>query len=351
MAELPSKATNPRSSTAGRLGKTHLLNAVGHQSVRLFPGMTVVYLSSSASQRAHQRHRYDRTGEFRARYRTHRSADDATFSSSRARSARRRVLHTFNDLYESRKQIIVSATPRRRHPRRSRSGCARVSSGASSPISSRRNFETRGPSQEEGGPGRVKLPTTSPISFASRVKSNIASLRLADANDRVLRAHWQGQTVDLAKEVLSDLWGEGRRRSSPSINPREVCDFFGIKLSISKRRPHEGGRVPSADRNVFVAPAHPRSRSEVGRASAARTIPPSSTPSTRSRICSRRSQVARSWTDLSRDHALIPDSSASSTPLSPPPRRRKGRPRAASAHPPGPHRSITVKTTKSSFFF
>src|SRR5205814_10479214 len=47
VAELPSRAYNPLFLYGGvGLGKTHLLHAVGHQSVRLFPGMSVAYLSS-----------------------------------------------------------------------------------------------------------------------------------------------------------------------------------------------------------------------------------------------------------------------------------------------------------------
>src|SRR3989442_11742462 len=47
VAELPSRAYNPLFIYGGvGLGKTHLLHAVGHQSVRLFPGMAAVYISS-----------------------------------------------------------------------------------------------------------------------------------------------------------------------------------------------------------------------------------------------------------------------------------------------------------------
>src|SRR5262249_13058251 len=47
VAELPSRAYNPLFIYGGvGLGKTHLLHAVGHQSAKLFAGLSVVYLSS-----------------------------------------------------------------------------------------------------------------------------------------------------------------------------------------------------------------------------------------------------------------------------------------------------------------
>ena len=57
VAELPSKAYNPLFIYGGvGLGKTHLLHAVGHQSAKLFPGMTVVYLSDRKSTRLNSSH-------------------------------------------------------------------------------------------------------------------------------------------------------------------------------------------------------------------------------------------------------------------------------------------------------
>src|SRR5207302_1464927 len=88
-----------------------LLHAVGHQSVRLFPGMAVVYISSERfTNELINAIRYDRTAEFRARYRTIDLLliDDIQFISGKERT-QEEFFHTFNDLYESRKQIIVSS--------------------------------------------------------------------------------------------------------------------------------------------------------------------------------------------------------------------------------------------------
>src|SRR5256712_5942552 len=91
--------------------KTHLLHAVGYQSARLFPGMVVVYITSERfTNELINAIRYDRTAEFRSRYRNIDLLliDDIQFISGKERT-QEEFFHTFNTLYESRKQIIVSS--------------------------------------------------------------------------------------------------------------------------------------------------------------------------------------------------------------------------------------------------
>ncbi|MBI2154755.1 MAG: chromosomal replication initiator protein DnaA, partial [Candidatus Rokubacteria bacterium] len=112
VAELPSKAYNPLFIYGGvGLGKTHLLHAVGHQIRRLFPNLYILYLSSERfTNDLINAIRYDRTAEFRAKYRTIDLLliDDIQFISGKERT-QEEFFHTFNDLYDSRKQIVVSS--------------------------------------------------------------------------------------------------------------------------------------------------------------------------------------------------------------------------------------------------
>ncbi len=235
VAELPSKAYNPLFIYGGvGLGKTHLLHAVGHQSVRLFPGMTIVYLSSERfTNELINAIRYDRTGEFRARYRTIDllMIDDIQFISGKERT-QEEFFHTFNDLYESRKQIIVSSdsTPKD-IPEIEERLRSRFEWGLIADIQPP-DFETRvAILKKKAALDRVKLPDDVAYLIASRVKSNIRELE-GSLTRMIAFCALTGRemTVDLAQEVLSDLWGEEEKIISIDQIQRKVCDFFGIKI-------------------------------------------------------------------------------------------------------------------------
>ncbi len=55
-------------------------------------------------------------------------------------------------------------------------------------------------------------------------------------------------TVDLAQEVLGELWGEDEKIITIDQIQRRVCDFFGLKMSDLRRRTAPG-RSPSRARS------------------------------------------------------------------------------------------------------
>jgi chromosomal replication initiator protein len=241
VAELPSKAYNPLFIYGGvGLGKTHLLHAVGHQSAKLFPGMTVVYLSSERfTNELINAIRYDRTGEFRARYRTIDLLliDDIQFISGKERT-QEEFFHTFNDLYESRKQIIVSSDSSPKDiPEIEERLRSRFEWGLIADIQPP-DFETRvAILKKKGALERVRLADDVAYLIASRVKSNIRELE-GSLTRMIAFCALTGRemSTDLAQEVLADLWGEEEKIITIDQIQRKVCDLFGIKLSDLKAK-------------------------------------------------------------------------------------------------------------------
>jgi chromosomal replication initiator protein len=241
VAELPSKAYNPLFIYGGvGLGKTHLLHAVGHQSAKLFPGMTVVYLSSERfTNELINAIRYDRTAEFRARYRTIDLLliDDIQFISGKERT-QEEFFHTFNDLYESRKQIIVSSDCSPKDiPEIEERLRSRFEWGLIADIQPP-DFETRvAILKKKAALERVRLADDVAYLIASRVKSNIRELE-GSLTRMIAFCALTGRemSVDLAQEVLSDLWGEEEKVITIEQIQRKVSDFFGVKLSDLKAK-------------------------------------------------------------------------------------------------------------------
>jgi chromosomal replication initiator protein len=236
VAELPSKAYNPLFIYGGvGLGKTHLLHAVGHQIARLYPSMRLLYLSSERfTNDLINAIRYDRTAEFRAKYRTIDLLliDDIQFISGKERT-QEEFFHTFNDLYEARKQIVVSSDSAPKEiPEIEERLRSRFEWGLIADIQPP-DFETRvAILKKKAEIERVTLPDDVAYLIASRIKANIREIE-GSLTRMVAFCSLSGRemSVDLAQEVLSDLWGEEERIITVEHIQRKASEFFGVKLS------------------------------------------------------------------------------------------------------------------------
>src|SRR5438477_604408 len=241
VAELPSKAYNPLFIYGGvGLGKTHLLHAVGHETVKLFAGLSVVYLSSERfTNELINAIRYDRTAAFRARYRTIDLLliDDIQFIAGKERT-QEEFFHTFNDLYESRKQIVLSSdAPPKSIPEIEERLRSRFEWGLIADVQ-QPDFETRvAILKKKAGFERALLADDVAYLIAGRVKSNIRQLE-GSLTRMIAVAAMTGRemTVDLAQEVLSDLWGDEKTIISIELIQRKVSECFGVKLSELKAK-------------------------------------------------------------------------------------------------------------------
>ncbi|MBI2205488.1 MAG: chromosomal replication initiator protein DnaA [Candidatus Rokubacteria bacterium] len=241
VAELPSRAYNPLFIYGGvGLGKTHLLHAVGYQAFRLFPGMTVMYLSSERfTNELINAIRYDRTAEFRNRYRTIDLLliDDIQFISGKERT-QEEFFHTFNDLYESRKQIIVSSDcPPKDIPEIEERLRSRFEWGLIADIQPP-DFETRvAILKKKAAQERVILADDVAYLIASRIRSNIRELE-GSLTRMIAFCALTGRemSVDLAQEVLGELWGEEEKVITIEQIQRKVADFFGVTVTDLKAK-------------------------------------------------------------------------------------------------------------------
>jgi chromosomal replication initiator protein len=114
VTEMPGKTYNPLYLYGGvGLGKTHLIQAVGHAVKSARPELEVAYLSLERFMNElinAIRYGYDKTRDFRERYRSIDLLliDDIQFIAGKERT-QEEFFHTFNALYDGQKQIVLTS--------------------------------------------------------------------------------------------------------------------------------------------------------------------------------------------------------------------------------------------------
>jgi chromosomal replication initiator protein len=243
VAENPGRAYNPLFIYGGTgLGKTHLMQAVGHVIRQRDPAARVAYVHSERFvDNMVQALRHNTMNEFKSAYRGLSALliDDIQFFANKDRS-QEEFFHTFNALFEGQAQIIMTSD---RYPKEIPGLEERLKSrfgwGLSVAIEPPELETCVAILISKAQAAGAQLPEEVAFFVAKRIRSNVreleGALRRIIANSR-----FTGQpiTLDFAKEALKDLLNLQARLVTIENIQKTVADYFKVRLSdlLSERR-------------------------------------------------------------------------------------------------------------------
>lgn len=239
VANNPADTYNPLFIYGGvGLGKSHLLNAIGHTIRATSPELNVCYCSAEKFMYEMVNSlRHKRMENFRARFRTIDVLliDDIQFISGKV-GTQEEFFHTFNALYDMHKQIVITSD---KFPRE---------------IS---DLEERLRSRFEWGLiADIQPPDVETKIAILKKKSEITKIRLPDdvtyflaSSDTKNIRELEGMlirlgaysslqnipiTLDMARESLKDILGDRRKDITVELIQKTTADYFGLKIADLK---------------------------------------------------------------------------------------------------------------------
>ena len=245
VAKAPSRTYNPLFIHGGvGLGKTHLLHAIGHHIARSKRGAKVAYVRSETfTNEFIQAIQTNSLVKFRKRYRQADVLliDDIQFLAGKERS-QEEFFHTFNSLFEGRKQIVLSSDqPPSEISQLEQRLVSRFEWGLTAELQPP-DMETRlAILRKKADSLQVSLPTHVLDYLAHRIKSNVrrlegALLRVASFASLSGRPLSDESIEHLLRDILHE---EARRAVSIDQVQRKVAEHYDVRLAdmTSKRRP------------------------------------------------------------------------------------------------------------------
>ena len=236
VAEAPACAYNPLFIYGGAgLGKTHLLQAVGHYTTNLYPNTKVRYVTSEQfTNEFIDAISNGRQVPFQRRYRDVDVLliDDIQFLENKERT-QEEFFHTFNALHNAQKQIVISSD---RPPKqigqleerlRTRFEWGLITDIQPPDLETRLAILRKKSSQEH-----LPVPDDVLELIASRISSNIRELEGALIRVTAFSSLQRTDvTLHLAQVVLKDLFPDtGNSDISVSLIMSETATYFGLTL-------------------------------------------------------------------------------------------------------------------------
>src|SRR5687767_870756 len=235
VAEAPSRSYNPLFIYGGvGLGKTHLMHAIGHYVVTHLKNLKLTYISSERFMNEMiNAVRYDRILDFRERYRSVDVllVDDVQFLAGKE-GTQTEFFHTFNALYDSQKQIVISSDcPPHEIPQLEVRLRSRFEWGLIADIQSP-DLETKvailkKKAETEG----IPLPDNVALYIAGKIKSNIRELE-GSLIRLIAYASLTGREISLqlAQDVLRNVLKNDDRAITIEIIQKFVSEYYQLKV-------------------------------------------------------------------------------------------------------------------------
>ena len=241
VAEAPSRSYNPLFIYGGvGLGKTHLMHAIGHYVLLHDRNLVLTYISSERFMNEMiNAVRYDRLIDFRERYRSVDVllVDDVQFLAGKE-GTQNEFFHTFNALYDSQKQIVLSSDcPPHEIEQLEERLRSRFEWGLIADIQSP-DLETKvAILKKKAEAEAVPLPDSVAIYIAGRIKSNIRELE-GSLIRLIAYASLTGRelSVDLAQEVLRNVKDHEEKAVTIDHIQKFVSEYYQLKLADLKSR-------------------------------------------------------------------------------------------------------------------
>jgi chromosomal replication initiator protein len=271
VAETPAKAYNPLFLYGGvGLGKTHLMQAVGHLIKGKWKEMRLAYVSSeNFTNEVINSLRYDRMVSFRDKYRNVDILlmDDIQFIAGKERT-QEEFFHTFNTLYEAQKQVVISSDcPPKEIPGLEERLRSRFAWGLTADLQAPDLETKRAILAKKSESQGVALPDDVSDFVARKIKSSVRDLEGA-LTRLIAYSSLTGTpiTLTMAQQVLKNLVDLEERRVSIENIQRAVCREFGLSLPQLKAK--DNSRAVSYPRQIAMFLAKeltPASLPQIGR--------------------------------------------------------------------------------------